>query len=90
MNGELNPHDISRQFGLESVDHMLNQVEAYREHEARRIDLTNQATILSLKAEYSDATDRDLFQVGINRLASYLQGMVGLARADKRKRRLYT
>jgi hypothetical protein len=53
MNGEFNPHDISRQLGLESVDHMLNQVEAFRAHEARRIELTNQATILSLNAEYS-------------------------------------
>ena len=32
-----------------------------------------------------DATDRDLFQVGINRLASYLQGIVSIARSEKRR-----
>jgi DNA-binding MltR family transcriptional regulator len=38
----------------------------------------------------SDATDRDLFQVGINQLVSHLQGIVGIARTKKRKRVLYT
>jgi DNA-binding MltR family transcriptional regulator len=38
----------------------------------------------------SDATDRDLFQVGINQLASHLQGVVGIARTEKRKQVLYT
>jgi len=36
----------------------------------------------------SDATDRDLFQVGVNQLVSYLNGMVGLARIEKRTVRL--
>lgn len=30
------------------------------------------------------ATDRDLFQVGVNTLVSYLDGLVGVARLDKR------
>jgi hypothetical protein len=38
----------------------------------------------------SDATDRDLFQVGVNQLASHLQGVVGIARGKKRRQVLYT
>ena len=33
----------------------------------------------------SDATARDLFQVGVNQLVTYLNGVVGIARAQKRQ-----
>lgn len=33
----------------------------------------------------SDATTRDFYQVGVNQVISYLNGIVGLARAEKRK-----
>ena len=33
----------------------------------------------------SDATARELFQVGINQLVSYLDGVVGIARMEKRE-----
>ena len=32
----------------------------------------------------ADATTRDLFQVGVNQLVTYLNGLVGLARLDRR------
>lgn len=38
----------------------------------------------------TDATDRDLFQVGVNQLVSHLNGIVGLAWTDKRSKRLHT
>jgi DNA-binding MltR family transcriptional regulator len=38
----------------------------------------------------ADATDRDLFQVGVNQLVSHLSGIVGIARGEKRAKRLDT
>jgi len=37
-----------------------------------------------------DATDRDLFQVGVNQLVSHLNGIVSIARMEKRSKRLHT
>ncbi|MBC7820656.1 MAG: hypothetical protein IAG10_27540 [Planctomycetaceae bacterium] len=37
-----------------------------------------------------DATDRDLFQVGVNSLVTHLNGIPGLARTEKRQKRLHT
>lgn len=37
-----------------------------------------------------EATDRDLFQVGVNQLVSHLNGIPGLARSKKRKIVLHT
>jgi DNA-binding MltR family transcriptional regulator len=38
----------------------------------------------------ANATDRDLFQVGVNQLVTHLNGVPGIARSSKRTKVLYT
>jgi DNA-binding MltR family transcriptional regulator len=44
----------------------------------------------SLAVPPPDATDRDLFQVGVNQLATHLRGVPGIARSAKRSMVVYT
>jgi len=53
MEPEVNGVEIGQQLGVESAEATITKVEAYCEYEKQRIELTNQAKIVALKAEFS-------------------------------------
>lgn len=53
MNQGCDPGNVGEDLGLQSMEHVVRNVEAYCAHEERRITLKNQADILAMRAEFS-------------------------------------
>ena len=53
MEREMNGIEIGQQLGVESAEATITKVEAYCDHERKRIELANQAKIVAIKAEFS-------------------------------------
>jgi len=59
MEPGMNGVEIGQQLGMESAEATITKVEAYCEYEKQRIELTNQAQIVALKAEFSILLDEE-------------------------------
>jgi hypothetical protein len=59
MKPEMNGVEIGQQLGVESAEATITKVEAYCEYEKQRIELTNHARIVALKAEFSVLLDEE-------------------------------
>lgn len=53
MHQEFDPGNVGEELGLQSIERIIANVEAYCTHEERRISLKNQSEILALRAEFS-------------------------------------
>jgi len=59
MEPNINGVEIGQQLGMESAEATITKVEAYCEYEKQRIELTNHAKIVALKAEFSLLLDEE-------------------------------
>jgi hypothetical protein len=59
MEPDVNGVEIGKQLGMESAEATITKVETYCEYEKQRIELTNQAKIVALKAEFSLLLDEE-------------------------------
>ena len=59
MKPEMNGVEIGQQLGMESAEATITKVEAYCEYEKQRIELTNHAKIVALRAEFSLLLDEE-------------------------------
>jgi|HubBroStandDraft_5_1064220.scaffolds.fasta_scaffold07449_2 hypothetical protein len=59
MEPEVNGVEIGQRLGVESAEATITKVEAYCEFEKQRIELTNRAKIVALKAEFSLLLDEE-------------------------------
>src|SRR5689334_715754 len=53
MNQEFDPGNAGEEIGRESMQSVIANIESYCAHEERRINLTNEAEIAALRAEFS-------------------------------------
>jgi hypothetical protein len=59
MEPEVNGVEIGQQLGVQSAEATITKVEAYCEYEKQRIELTNRAKVVALKAEFSLLLDEE-------------------------------
>jgi hypothetical protein len=59
MESEVNGVEIGQRLGVESAEATITKVEAYCEYEKQRIELTNRAKIVALKAEFTLLLDEE-------------------------------
>ena len=60
MREEENAQEIGRQLGLEGVEHAVGNGERFAEYERQRIELTNRAPIIALRANLALLREREL------------------------------